>query len=50
MNYTKPGRFHLIINRQMIYVSFWFYGKRYHYGPKLGDGLVDFNGPPTIRI
>lgn len=34
LNYTWPGRFHLIFNGSggaWLYVTLWFHGQRYHY-------------------
>lgn len=31
VNYTWPGRFHLIVREGFLYVTLWFRGKRYHY-------------------
>jgi hypothetical protein len=31
MNYIRPGRFHLIKRPGFIYVTLWFWGKRFHY-------------------
>lgn len=31
INYTRPGRLHVIISRRIIYLTLWFMGKRYHW-------------------
>lgn len=32
MNYTIPGRLHIIYrHRKLFYLTFWFWGSRYHY-------------------
>jgi hypothetical protein len=43
INFTKPGRLHVIINRRQIYITFWRYplqswrARRYHYHYVFGD-------------
>lgn len=31
INYTWPGRFHLIVQARFIYVTLRVFGRRYHY-------------------
>lgn len=31
VNYTWPGRFHLIVRPRLFYITLWFRGKRYHF-------------------
>lgn len=30
INYTWPGRFHLIMHLSLIYVTIWVFGRRFH--------------------
>lgn len=30
INYTIPGRFHLIIRTNLFYITVWFRDKRFH--------------------
>ena len=39
MNYTWPGRFHLIWRRgSYLWITLWFWGRRYHCNPALDSG------------
>lgn len=31
MNYTRPGRFHIIVKGRLIYLTVWLFGWRFHY-------------------
>lgn len=51
MNYTRPGRLHLIINREMIYATLWLRGSRYHFCSRLfpDRGSHDFEEPAVTK-
>lgn len=39
MNFTKPGRMHLIWNKEVFYLTIYVAGIRFHYCNKtLGEG------------
>lgn len=30
VNYTRPGRLHLIVRRDFLYFTLWLFGRRFH--------------------
>lgn len=30
INYTRPARLHIIIRRDLAYLTLWLFGRRYH--------------------
>lgn len=38
MNYTLPGRLHLIVKRRLLYATLWLFGQRFHWG--MGSNVV----------
>lgn len=31
INYTCPGRLHIIMSKRIIYLTLWMFNKRFHY-------------------
>ena len=42
MNWTWPGRAHVMIHREFLWLTFWFRGRRYHYATKSTTGPIGY--------
>jgi hypothetical protein len=50
INYTWPGRFHLILNEALFYVTLWLFKRRFHFMKVRGVTVAHRSPKPREQV